>query len=70
MWTIELTCSLETALQRLGRRNRDDDDIAIAKRRYSSHRDETIPVIDNYLLELDPPVRKVDDSTPNLLRNC
>ena len=59
MGTIELTCTLDNVLRRLEQRNRADDDIATAKRRYESHKDETIPVIDEYLLELDPPVRKV-----------
>ena len=59
MGTIELTCSLDNVLRRLEERKRADDDIATAKRRYESHKDDTIPVIDKYLSKLDPPVRKV-----------
>ena len=62
MGTIELECTQENSLRRLGQRNRADDDTAIAKRRYQSHVDETIPVIDNYLLERGPLCLKVSSA--------
>lgn len=59
MGTVVLTCREDIALRRLEQRNRDDNDVATAKHRLQSHREETVPMIEDYLSEMDRPVRKV-----------
>ena len=59
MGTVVLACRKDIALGRLEQRNRVDDDIAIAEHRLQSHLDETVPVIEDYLSEMDRPVCKV-----------
>lgn len=53
--TISLNCPKDVLLERLQKRARADDDPKIAKNRYDSHVDETVPAID-YLEENGVPV--------------
>ncbi|KAL8874045.1 MAG: hypothetical protein Q9198_006939 [Flavoplaca austrocitrina] len=48
--TISLNCPKDVLLERLQKRDRADDDPKIAKNRYDSHVDQTVPAID-YLEE-------------------